>query len=138
MPMKSRLPTEKEIAELLSFLPKLTADGFEPFRGWHGGPTEDGEAMAMPSPAYDKSVEEFFRVASRACWSDYEYRPAVAGRMLTDPDEVRAADLAGIRTMLTYCVRGERFGAGHWGAMIQGGHVERLLRRLAEIERGND
>jgi len=36
--------------------------------------------------------------------------------------------------MLTYCVRGERFGDGDWGAMIEDGHVRRLLERLAEIQ----
>jgi hypothetical protein len=35
--------------------------------------------------------------------------------------------------MLTYCVRGERFSEGHWGAMIEQGHVRRLLERLVEI-----
>ena len=45
---------------------------------------------------------------------------------------VRRASLDEIRTMLTYCVRGERFCDGRWGAMIQGGHVQRLLERLAE------
>lgn len=36
--------------------------------------------------------------------------------------------------MLTYCVRCERYSAGHWGAMIEGGQVRRLLKRLAEIQ----
>jgi hypothetical protein len=35
--------------------------------------------------------------------------------------------------MLTYCVRGERFSDGHWGAMIEAGYVRRLLERLAEL-----
>ena len=35
--------------------------------------------------------------------------------------------------MLTYCVRGERFSAGPWGAMIDGEHVRRLLECLAEL-----
>ena len=41
-----------------------------------------------------------------------------------------------IKTMLTYCVRGERFGDGHWAAMIEGGHVRRLLERLTEMRSG--
>jgi hypothetical protein len=35
--------------------------------------------------------------------------------------------------MLTYVVRGERFCDGHWGAMVEGGQVRRLLQRLAEL-----
>jgi hypothetical protein len=64
---------------------------------------------------------------------DFDYVPQEAGRMLEDEAAVRRADLEQIKTMLTYCVRGERFGEGHWGAMIEGGHVRRLLERLAEL-----
>jgi hypothetical protein len=46
---------------------------------------------------------------------------------------VRNATLDQIKTMLTYCVRGERVCDGHWCAMIEGGHVRRLLERLAEL-----
>ncbi|MEI2789718.1 MAG: DUF6508 domain-containing protein [Steroidobacteraceae bacterium] len=46
---------------------------------------------------------------------------------------VRRASLDEIRTMLTYCVRGERFCDGHWGAQILGAHVRRLLERLVEL-----
>ncbi|MFN8413162.1 MAG: DUF6508 domain-containing protein [Anaerolineales bacterium] len=35
--------------------------------------------------------------------------------------------------MLTFCVRGERFSDGHWGAMIEEGYIRRLLERLIEI-----
>ena len=54
--------------------------------------------------------------------------------MLEDEALVRRASMDEIRTMLTYCVRGERFSEGHWGAMIEGGHVRRLLERLAELQ----
>lgn len=132
--MKSPLPTAREIEDLLSFLPKLAADGFEPIRRWHGGPGDDGETGTMPWPEYDPLVVDFFKVASGQCWSDYEYRPDVAGRMLTDAAVVERADLKQIRTMLTSCVRGERFCSGHWGAKIERGYIPRLLLRLAEIE----
>jgi Family of unknown function (DUF6508) len=53
--------------------------------------------------------------------------------MLEDPALLRRASIDEIKTMLTYCVRGERFSEEHWGAMIEQGHVRRLLERLAEI-----
>jgi len=65
---------------------------------------------------------------------DFDYVPQEAGRMLEDPALVRRASIDEIKTMLTYCVRGERFCEGHWGAMIEGGHVRRLLERLKEIQ----
>jgi hypothetical protein len=64
----------------------------------------------MPWPRYDAIVVRFFEAAL-----------------------VRRASLDQVKTMLTCCVRGERFGEGHWGAMIEGGQVQRLLERLAEI-----
>ena len=54
--------------------------------------------------------------------------------MLVSDDGVRDATIEQIKTMLTYCVRGERFNDGHWAAMLEGGHVRRLLERLAEIQ----
>jgi hypothetical protein len=35
--------------------------------------------------------------------------------------------------MLTYCVRGERFGGGHWEEMLVSGVVVKLLRRLEQL-----
>jgi hypothetical protein len=32
--------------------------------------------------------------------------------------------------MLTYCVRGERFGDGHWAAMLETGKIVAILQRL--------
>jgi hypothetical protein len=40
---------------------------------------------------------------------------------------------AEIKTMLTFCLRGERFADGHWGEMIEAGHIRRLLERLLVI-----
>ena len=135
--MKTRLPTSQEIEELVSFLPRLYAEGFTPIERWGGGTKGQDGVFTMPWPEYDEVVEEFFRVASSECWSDYDYRPEEAGRMLENDDVTKTADLAQIKTMLTYCVRGERFCDGHWGAMIEGGHVRRLLQRLAELGSNN-
>jgi hypothetical protein len=130
--MTTRLPTSQEIAALVAFLPRLYAEGFTPITRWHGGPGAEGGATTFPYPEYDETVLAFIRAASADCWCDYDYEPQEAGRMLADADRVGAADLAEIKTMLTYVVRGERFCDGHWGAMIEGGHVRRLLERLTE------
>jgi len=71
--------------------------------------------------------------AGQDCWMDFDYVPEQAGRRLLSDDGVRNATLGQIKTMLTYCVRGERFGDGHWAPMIEDGHVRRLLERLAEL-----
>jgi hypothetical protein len=131
--MKTRLPTSQEIQELVSFLPRLYADGFTSIRRWGGGTKGEDGVIAIPWPEYDEVVEEFFRVASAENWSDNNYSPEDASRMIENNDFIKTADLAKIKTMLTFCVRGERFCDGHWGAMIDGGYIRRLLQRLAEL-----
>ena len=128
----NRLPTRQEIETLTAFFPKLYAQGFSPFEKWGGGEQLDG-SMQFPYPIYNSVVTEFFSLASVECWSDHGYNPSEAGQMLKDDDFVKAASLAQIKTMLTFCVRGERFSDGHWGAMIEQGYIRRLLERLIEI-----
>jgi hypothetical protein len=53
--------------------------------------------------------------------------------MLKDESAIKTASLEQIKTMLTFCVRGERFSDGHWGEMIEKGYVRRLLERLDEM-----
>jgi len=132
-PRKTTTPTAAEIERLLAFLPRLSVEGFAPILQWGGGEkTEDG-GFVMPWPVYDEVVKALFEAAGQDCWMDFGYVPDQAGRMLLSEDGVRNATLDQIKTMLTYCVRGERFGEGHWAAMIEGGHVRRLLERLAEL-----
>lgn len=131
--MKTRRPTLDELDELVSFLPKLYAADFVPVRRWAGGEKQTDGSITMPWPEYDAIVPRFFEAAGQDCWMDFDYVPVEAGRMLEDQTLVRRASLDQIKTMLTYCVRGERFCDGHWGAMIEQGHVRRLLERLVEI-----
>lgn len=89
----------------------------------------------MPWPEYDEGVEAFIRVASKECWSDRRYDSEKVSRMLNDKAGINQASLTDIKSMLTFCVRGERFCDGHVGAMISNGDVQRILGRLAEITR---
>lgn len=131
--MKSRLPTLQDIDELLAFLPLLEPEGFEPVERWGGSDVAEDGAVTLPWPQYNQTVIAFMQAAAKEAWSDYDYQPAQAARMLRDQEAVGQASLAEIRTMLTYCVRGERFGDGHWAAMIDQGHIRRLLTRLSEL-----
>jgi len=107
--VRSSRPTQRDIDELIAFLPRLSADGVAPIRDWGGGETDANGAYVMPWPNYEDLVTEFFAAAGQDCW----------------------------KAMPTYCVRGERFCDGHWAAMIEGGHVQRLLERLAELQAQN-
>lgn len=126
-------PTLHDFDELLAFLPLLAAEGFEPVEGWRGGTrTEDG-AITLPWPQYNQTVAAFMQTAAKEPWCDYDYQPGQAAAMLQDQDAVKRASLAEIKTMLTYCVRGERFSDGHWAAMIEQGYIRRLLERLRDL-----
>lgn len=130
---KTSLPTLQDIEELTSFLPRLYADGFSPFDSWSGGEKLKDGSHSLAYPNYNSVVEEFFN-AVRGAWLDYEYNPEQAYQMLKDEQAVKAASLLQIKSMLTFCVRGERFSDGHWGAMIEKGYIRRLLERLIEIK----
>ena len=130
---KTPLPTLQEIETLTSFLPRLYAAGFSPVLRWYGGKQNDG-AFTLPYPDYDPLVREFFSVAANECWRDYDYNPEQGYQMLKDENFVKTASLAQIKSMLTFCVRGERFSDGHWEEMIEKGYIRRLLERLNEIK----
>ena len=128
---KDRPPTLQEIETLAAYLPRLYAEGFSPVIKWNGGRQKDG-TYTMPYPDYDPLVEEFYRAVSGS-WLDYNYNPEQAYQMLKDENGIRTASLPEIKSMLTFCVRGERFSDGHWAEMIEKGHIRRLLERLGEI-----
>jgi hypothetical protein len=88
----------------------------------------------LPWPEYNQAVLDFMHVAGRNCWLDFEYDPEAARQMLVDDDVIRSASLAQVKTMLTFCVRGERFSDGHWAEMIECGYIRRLLERLIVLQ----
>ena len=81
-------------------------------------------------PVYEPVVSAFYQEVARDCWVDVNYRPT-ADHLLSAPDSIAQATLPQLQSLLTYCVRGERFCDGHWAAMIEQGHVQRILSRLA-------
>lgn len=129
-----QFPTRAQIEALTAFLPRLYAEGFSPIESWDGGEKQSDGSITLPYPNYNPLVEEFFRRVSSDGWLDYAYVPEQASRMLQDEDLLKTASLGQIKTMLTFCVRGERFSDGHWGEMIENGSIRKLLRRLEEIK----
>ena len=131
-PKFSRTPTLEEIQKLTAFLPILYAPGFVSIEKWEGGKQADG-TLTLPYPKYTPQVEDFFRIASREQWCDYGYIPENVLRMIKEQGFIQSASLLDIRSMLTFCVRGERFSDGHWGEMIENGTIRRILERLITI-----
>ncbi|WP_166840389.1 DUF6508 domain-containing protein [Rheinheimera pleomorphica] len=134
--MRAVFPDENQIMELVQFIPLLYRDGFDPIKKWCGGEERDG-VFTMPWPEYEENVEKFLRVASQEHWCDYGYSPKEAKKMIEDKKLIESSGLDEIRTMLTYCVRGERFCDGHMGAMIREGKIGLILKRLNELSSKN-
>jgi hypothetical protein len=128
--------TSEQVDELLRFLPLFDKPGRTYVRAGRGGEKALDGAIALPFPVYLLDVQDFFRLAGQAHWSDTEYEPPVAATMLEDEEAVRRATMSQIRTMLTYCVRGERFCDGHWEDVLKTGRVVSLLRRLEVLRAG--
>jgi len=131
--METRTPTYQEMQALAAFLPRLYAEGFEPVIWWNGGDRGQGGVIQLPWPEYHPLVEEFYRLVASECWLDYGYRPEEAAGMIRDEEFVRSASLVQIKSMLTFCLRGERFSDGHWAEMIEGGYIRKLLERINHL-----
>lgn len=54
-------------------------------------------------------------------WLDYGYKPEEATRMLEDGELIEQAGLEQVKTMLTYCVRGEKSCDGHRESLLEDG-----------------
>ncbi len=127
------MPVE-QMDELLRFLPLFEIPGREYVQGWGGGQaTPDGRAIQVPFPIYCDDVLEFYKLAGQTHWADFQYNPRQTYDMLIDDEFISTASLDELKTMLTYCVRGERFSDGHWAYMLESGRIVALLRRLAII-----
>lgn len=122
MPPSDSAVTRSDIDALLAFLPGFEEPGRAFVVAWRGA-----------WPQYAPDVEDFFRLAGSAPWTDFGYRPDDAGRMLADDALLAEATLDDIRAMLTFCVRGERFADGHRARLLETGCVQALLRRLAVL-----
>lgn len=129
--MISPPPTIEEIDELVAFLPLLDSDEFTKYPTWSEF-TQIGNCIRFPHPTYSDGIEHLFQIASRECWISYDY--SGAREMLGNDETIQNATLDQIKTMLTYCVRGERFCDGHWDAMISKGYIRKILERLIEIK----
>lgn len=130
---KTSLPSLLQIKRLISFLPRLYAEGFSPVLSWEGGGKGKDGTYALPYPKYNPVVEEFVGFVASDGWLDYQYNLEQAYRMLKDENRIKTASLTEIKSMLTFCVRGERFSDGHWAEMIEKGYIRRLLERLNVI-----
>ena len=130
--MKPRVPTQSEMDELIEFLPKFSAEGFQAVKV-PGNATLRKNVITLSEPEYDPLVCEFFQAASQEVWCDPDYLSSGAGDMLRNAESLQTASIAEIQSMLTFCVRGERFSTGHLESIVEGDKVRQILLRLQEL-----
>jgi hypothetical protein len=92
-----------------------------------------GGTITFPYPKYAPQVEEFFIIASGEQWCDYDYSPGNTLHKIESQNFIQSASLKEVKSMLTFCVRGERFCDGHWGEMIANGTIRRILERMITL-----
>jgi hypothetical protein len=131
--MKTDNPSHAEIKKLVSFLHVFNQEGFQPILRWKNSGHHNGEALSEPILEYHEEVLSFFQSASSDHWRDPDYQPEIAWEMLQNDSVVQSATIEQIKTMLTYCSRGERFCSGHWAEMIEKGYIGKLLDRLSQL-----
>jgi hypothetical protein len=56
-----------------------------------------------------------------------------AGQYVSHPELLRSADILKLQKLLTLHIRKERFFEGHFGTMVDSGHIKRILERLKEL-----
>ena len=124
--------TKNQIDELLRFLPMFDPPQSDTAPTWVNDQLADG-TRCFPYPDYPPVVVDFFTQAGQDCWTDANYNVAEDGDRLRDDAAVASATLLQIKSMLTVCVRGERFCDGHWADVVKTGRVGAILRRLNEL-----
>ena len=124
--------TLEDINALLRFLPLFDVPG-RSFARWTQPRKTASGALVGPYPEYPDDVQAFYLLAGSGCWQDFGYSPKRSSEMLADPERIRTATLPEFRSMLTYCVRSERFGDGSWEHWLQEGYIVALLKRLQAL-----
>lgn len=126
-------PSPKDIERLVAFLPRLYAQREGPIVTWHDRTEVSPGVLTLPWPEYGPAVMQFMKEASRECWSDRAYGDKDVPSMLSSKGFIAHAWIREIRTILTFCIRGERFCDGHIAGVIEDGIVKQLLERLKQI-----
>jgi hypothetical protein len=112
---------------VLRFLPIFEQPGYV-FGEWRS-PKGQFPYYSMTTEAMD-----FFRTIQPILfpfdWSSWQ---GEAEKYVVDPQALGTADLLTMRKLLTTHVRMDRFVGGHFGGMLESGHITAILRRLKEL-----
>jgi hypothetical protein len=131
--MSQNSPSLDDVDKLLAFLPKLGAGDLPIYADDPIEESPDDGVLRMYSLRYSDDVQGLLNASRAPAWRDADYGQKNAHEILADPNRIAAASLQDIKTLLTFCVRGERFCEGAWGDRVQSGEISAILKRLADI-----
>jgi hypothetical protein len=117
----------EQLDAVLRFLPKFEQPGVV-FGEWR---SPEGQV-----PYYSMTGEamDFFRAIRPILFPfDWTSWQEEAEKYVADPQALETADLLALRKLLTTHVRRNRFVEGHFGEMLESGHITAVLIRLKEI-----
>lgn len=125
----SVLPGKARIDAILAYLPILETPGFK-FGEVISRPGEFGYASMA------REVDAFVQALYDNRWVEpfpwVEFQDEAEG-YFEHPERLATVDLETIRKLLTLHVRKERFCDGHLLDMLEKGHIQAILRRLANL-----
>lgn len=115
---------KKEIKELTDFLPLIYDEKITLYKT-----NPNGDMLSGGYYDYHTYVYTFFELASQPYWQDYQYIDNFSEKMI-EPDKIEKSTMKEIKTILTWCVRSERFNEGHWISVIEKKIIKRVLERI--------
>lgn len=121
------MPTKREIKELTDFLPLIYDDKIKLYKT-----NSNGNMPLEGYYEYHPHLYTFFELASQPSWQDYDYVNNFSKAMI-GPNIIEQSSMSQIKTILTWCVRSERFNEGHWIEVIEEKIIKRVLKRIKLI-----
>ena len=122
-------PSKANIEAILAFLPVLEAKGFafgeivaQPGQLGHTRMAQEVDGLVQA--LYDNGWVEPFD------WSKFQDE---AIGYFENPSRLETVDVDTVRKLLTLHVRKDRFCDGHLLEMLEKGHIQAILRRLAQL-----
>ena len=125
---------------LASFVPEFEAPEFTSGK-WAGGELVSDNVRTMPYFDLSEPVHRLLEACYELSWvrSDFSW-PEWSGtpeahRLMVEPGALESASVEDIERLLTTWLRFDRFCEGHLGGVCESGHMLRVLRRAAALER---
>lgn len=132
--------SKENIDAVVAFLPALEAipaSDIAPWPASEKGP--DGIPVLAMEPDYHPDVRALMHAfyennfVQSFDWGAWQPE---ADKIFRDPELLQNADLETCCKLITLHVRQDRFSGGHFGVMVENGHIAAILRRLAVLRRG--